>query len=433
MPGRGVEAALIGSVGGAAPEVQIAMIKALRARASKLAIPAFTKATAAESAEVRREAIGALSQLGDASSVPALLGSLDRATPQDVPLIESGLAEICRRSGDITPLVGALKDAPAAKQIALLDALAMVGGGQALAAIQDKLQSPDLEVRLAALRLLSDWPDAAPLDSVAAIALTSTDARSKLLALRGLAKLAPQAKDRPAAQVADLLGRALRGAEPNEQRALLGALGQIVDPASLKIAAVQLDNPALAREARITVFKLLDSLSQTNRAEARPVIEKLKATGADPTETAHLEVLTLMLGDLQNLSLGASATNLDGLKPDLDGGPPSAAIDGNEKTYWDEDDNQKLYVLRVDLKQPSRVAFLRIVGYQHHSYAPRDFEVLGDGKLLKKVEGAQYDNNSLRVILPAAVCRSVELRITGYYGASPAIRELEIYGKPADR
>jgi uncharacterized protein len=433
MPGSGVEAALISALEGGAPEVQIAVIKALRARASKQAIPAFTKATAADSAELRREAIGALGQLADASSIPALLGLLNRAAPQDVPLIESALAEICRRLGDITPLVGALKDAPAAKQIALLNASAMVGGSQALAAIQGQLQSPDPEVRLAALRLLSDWPDAAPLDSVAAVALTSTDARSKLLALRGLAKLAPQAKDRPAAQVVELLSRALLGADPNEQRALLAALGVIADPASLKVAAAQLDNPALAKEARVTVFKLLDALSQTNRAEARPVIEKLKAAGADPAETAHLEVLALKFGDLQNLSLAATATNVDGLKPDFDGGPPSAAIDGDEKTYWDEDDNQKLYVLRVDLKQLSRVAFLRIVGFQHHSYAPRDFEVLGDGKLITKVEGAQYENNSFRVMLPATVCRNVELRITGYYGASPAIRELEIYGKPADR
>ena len=40
---------------------------------------------------------------------------------------------------------------------------------------------------------------------------------------------------------------------------------------------------------------------------------------------------------------------------------------------------------------------------------------------------------ALVVNLPKTVCRSVELRITGYYETSPAIRELEIYGKPADR
>ena len=433
MPGHGVEEALISALDGATPEVQFALIKALRARASQQAIPAFAKATAADNAEVRREAIGALGQLADVGSCPALLALLDRASPQDVPAIESALAEICRRSGDSTPLTGALKDAPTARKIALLNALATVGGPQALAAIQGELQLTDPELRVSALRLLSDWPDATPLDSIASVAQTTSDARSKMLALRGLAKLAPQAKDRPAAQVVELLSRALPGAEPTEQRALLGALSVIIDPSSLKLAATQLDNPALAKEARITVFKLLDTLNQTNRADAGPVLDKLKATGADPAETEHLEVLAIKFGDLQNLSLGATATNLDGLKPDFDGGPPSAAIDGDEKTYWDEEDNQKLYVLHVDLKQTSKVSCLRIVGFQHHQYAPKDFDVLGDGKLIKKVEGAQYNNNSLRVSLPETVCRSVELRITGYYGASPAIRELEIYGKPANQ
>ena len=88
---------------------------------------------------------------------------------------------------------------------------------------------------------------------------------------------------------------------------------------------------------------------------------------------------------------------------------------------------------RVDLKQPSKIAFLRIVGWQHHNYAPRDFEVLADGALIRKVEGARYHNNVLTLNLPATTCRSVELRITGYYGGSPAIRELEIYGQPVDR
>lgn len=433
LPGTGAEAGLISALDGAAPEVQLAVVKALRLRASQSAIPAFKKATTADSAEVRREAIGALGQLADAGSCPALLALLDRGAPEDVPAIESALAAICRRSGEISPLTGALKEAPTAKKIALLNALAMVGGAQALAAIQGELQSTDPELRIAAVRLVSGWPDAAPLDSLASVALTTSDARCKLLALRGLAKLAPQAKDRPAGQVVDLLSRALPVAELNEQRALLGALGEIAGPASLKVAATQLDNPALAKEARITVFKLLDALNQTNRSEARPVLEKLKSTATDPAETARLDMLALKFGELQNLSLGATATNLDGLKSDGAGGPPSAAIDGDEKTYWDEEDNQKLYVLRVDLKQPSSLVFLRIVGFQQQQYAPRDFEVLGDGKLIKKVEGAQYTSNALVVNLAGSVCRSVELRITGYYETSPAIRELEIYGKPADR
>jgi hypothetical protein len=34
----------------------------------------------------------------------------------------------------------------------------------------------------------------------------------------------------------------------------------------------------------------------------------------------------------------------------------------------------------------------------------------------------------LTVSLPPTRCTAVDLKITGYYGGSPAIRELEIYG-----
>jgi hypothetical protein len=45
----------------------------------------------------------------------------------------------------------------------------------------------------------------------------------------------------------------------------------------------------------------------------------------------------------------------------------------------------------------------------------------------KSVRNAQYDNNFLVVRLDETTCKTVELKITGYYGGSPAIRELGIY------
>ncbi len=47
--------------------------------------------------------------------------------------------------------------------------------------------------------------------------------------------------------------------------------------------------------------------------------------------------------------------------------------------------------------------------------------------MVKKIENAQYTENLLVFPVPEATCQTVELRITGYYGGSPAIRELGIY------
>jgi hypothetical protein len=137
----------------------------------------------------------------------------------------------------------------------------------------------------------------------------------------------------------------------------------------------------------------------------------------------------LNIAELRNLSLDATATNLDGLWPDGAGGLPAEAIDGDPQTYWDELDNQSLYRLQVRLNQPARVAALRILGWQQQNYAPKDFEVICDGRFILRIENAHYQNNWATVTLPPTHCTTVELRITGFYGASPAIRELEIYGQ----
>ena len=46
----------------------------------------------------------------------------------------------------------------------------------------------------------------------------------------------------------------------------------------------------------------------------------------------------------------------------------------------------------------------RILGWQQHNFAPKDFEVLCDNQAVKKVEGATYRNNWLTVDLPPTVC-----------------------------
>jgi hypothetical protein len=131
-----------------------------------------------------------------------------------------------------------------------------------------------------------------------------------------------------------------------------------------------------------------------------------------------------------NFANGGLATSPDGLEKDVDASGDQAASDGNLKTYWDEADNQRLYRLRVQLREHSKVSYLRLTAWQHHNHAPKDFEVLCDDKIVKVVRNATYFNNVLTVEFPAAACDAVELSITGYYGQSPAIRELEIYEKP---
>ena len=187
--------------------------------------------------------------------------------------------------------------------------------------------------------------------------------------------------------------------------------------ADAKLAAVR----ALSNWDNVALLPDLQAIAAT-ATDAR--LKTLAARGV-----ARLEALGFDVTGMPNLAQGGTATSPDGLKSDGRGGPPAAAIDGNRNTYWDEVDNQKLYQLRIQMKRPATVRALRIIGYQHERYVPKDFEILCDDKLVKTMTDAPYRDNILMVVLPPTRCTTVQLDITGVYGPSPAIRELEIYGK----
>jgi len=412
LRGGGVEAAMTAELKQAVPAVQRELIRALVARNAKSALPALIEASRGKDDGVRKEAIAALGKLGDKTTCAPLLAMAEHSQAA-----EAALVAICRREGTLEPVLAAFGPASAAKKAALLGVLGGVGGPQALEAVRSAMKSGDVEQRLAAVRALAEWSDAAPLDELAAFAAATEDAKCKAFALRGVAKLAPLAKDRPPADVVKLLSGALAaGGGVGERRALLGALGNFHGAAALKAAEACLKDPELAAEAKAAIQQIKTGAKERAARSGGP---------------AFTDSVVKLFDAPDNLARGGKATNLDGLSPDGQGQPPFAAIDGNPSTYWDETDQQKLYHIRIQLKERATVACLRILGFGHHNYAPKDFEVICDGKVVKKVEGAEYKENLLTLALPPTECSTVELKITGYYGQSPAIRELGIYSLPA--
>ncbi|MBI5688331.1 MAG: PmoA family protein [Verrucomicrobia bacterium] len=412
LRGGGVDAALVAELKQAAPMAQREIIRALVARNAKAAVPALVEASGGKEDNVRKEAIAALGKLGDKKTCAPLLAIVEHSQAAEVALVA-----ICRREATLEPVLAAFGPASPAKKAALLGVLGGVGGPQALEVVRGAMKSGDAAQRLAAVRALADWSDAAPLDELAALAAASDDAKCKAFALRGVAKLAPMAKDRPPTDVVKLISQAMAaGGGVGERRALLGALGNFHGAAALKAAESCLKDPELA-------------------AEAKAAIQQIKFGGktkaARSGGPAFTDDVVKLFDAPDNLARGGRATNLDGLSPDGQGQPPFAAIDGNPSTYWDETDQQKLYHIRVQLKERATVACIRILGYGHHNYAPKDFEVICDGKVVKKVEGAEYKDNLLTLELPPTECSAVELRITGYYSRSAAIRELGIYAPAA--
>ena len=128
-----------------------------------------------------------------------------------------------------------------------------------------------------------------------------------------------------------------------------------------------------------------------------------------------------------NVAVQAVASSPDGLKKDGDSTGDQAAIDGNDKTYWDEEDGKEKYILQLDFPKEQSISEMVIKGFSQHKFSPKSFKVLADGKEIFEVKEAIYKNNKFTFSFATTTCKKIELVITSSYGLSPGIRELEVY------
>jgi uncharacterized protein len=436
------------------PDARAPLIVILGERGDAAALAGILAEVSSPDEPVRRAALDAIGSLGNASAVPVLVGLIEKGDETDRKAAADALGRL--RGADIdAALVSALRKSPPGTQAVLIRALTERDAKSALPAMLEAAASSEADVRQEAIRALNKMAGADAGPRVIALLDRAADAdRSGIeTALVAVYRRANAVK--PLAEAA----RAATGAKKSSLLAVLGALG---GPESLNALRTALkDGDADVRTAAVRalaawpdaapagdlvaaaeatadlkikalalrgVARMVPPAQDLDRKQKKDLLQRGIGASGREEETALLKT-ALALVSSSNLALGATATNLDGLAPDHDGRGPEAAIDGNPATYWDETDGQKLYWLKVQLKRPATISALRITGFKHHEYVPKDFEVLCDGKVVKTVTGAQYVENVLAVDLPATRCAAVELKITGVYGASPAIRELEILGE----
>jgi hypothetical protein len=380
------------------------------------------RALAHEDPHVRREAAAATAELGDAGALDALLKLLssrdagDRRAAVDAirslrdASVDARLVEALAQGGDAArPIAEAL--AARATHTSNPAALLLKKAGGAGNAAAPLLQAVGL------VGAPSDVPALLP-------RLADTNAATVAAALEAIRQIHLRAGADPV----DTVRRALSGADARVRPGLIALLDLSKSPECLVILRKTLGDVDI--EARLAALRVLSKWPDNTPIED---VQRIAAQAADPREKGlALRAVAAMSKAVYgpNLARGAKADSPDGLEKDGHADGDEAGIDGDLKTYWDEADGQPLYRYRVTLPKPAAVSTLRITGWKHHEYAPKDFDVLCDGKIVTGVRDAVYEENVLVVPFDPVRATTVELRITGYYARSPAIRELEIFGPP---
>ncbi|MBI4601836.1 MAG: PmoA family protein [Planctomycetes bacterium] len=440
------------------PAAQAAFVEALADLGRRDALPAVLEAARSPDGSVRLAALAALGRLGDASCAGLLAERLAKGEVPERDATRAAL-EALRGPGAGAAIAGLLAEAEPGLKAELVRVAAARRGADPAALLLAAATDPDGGVREAAWKGLREVAGEAQLPRLVGL-LASLETGERGLAETAVAAAAQRApKGRRAGAVLERL-RSAKG--PEAKRSLLRVLGALGDDEGLpgprealadadagvrdKAARVLCAWPAASAAPDVLAIAARDAahrpaaleglermapglLDPALRGEIVTAMQRIIAAGGDAEVVRKADAVLREAAKPVNLARGATAESPDGLEPDGGSGPDAAAIDGNPDTYWDETDGRPLYRLVVKLPRPLDVGWIKVKGHAYRSHSPKDFEVLCDGRVVATVRDAEYDRatNEVALAFPPARAASIELRITGYYGGSPGIRELEIY------
>jgi HEAT repeat protein len=297
IPGEAADETMAMSFDGAAPEARCELLAILAARDAKGQLDVVLASARDKDAAVRLAALKALSDLGEAGSLPSVLELLVEARAgRELQRAEKAALSICGKMPDkqraAGPVLAALPRSKGKARCSFLKILSRLGTGGALAAVRAALEDGNEAVRYAAVKALAAWPDAAAAPDLLKLARSAPKKTHRIFALRGYVRAAGLTAGRAveAEGQAPLKVRpALTGVEAlkmyelaaglaeraEEKRMILSALAALKHPGALGLAEKFLDDGALKDEAAAAVVKIARELDRSHRGRALSALRKV--------------------------------------------------------------------------------------------------------------------------------------------------------------
>ncbi|NIA28768.1 MAG: hypothetical protein GWP06_02500 [Actinobacteria bacterium] len=285
LRGNDVDQTIITAIPSADPKVKVALINSLGARDATSAVDNLLKSTNDPDQKVSKASIKVLAELASPKYMPQLLNVLlnckSDAERNDAIMTVTNVAHKItdekNQAADVIAKLGQVQNKDA--RIALLRVLGKVGDEHALPILKKALQNDDQNVQIAAIRALSDWPTANPINDLLQIAKTSTNERNQVLALRGFIRMIKLENDRPEKESIALYKQAMGLAKnAGEKRMVLSGLGELRTVAALNAAMGYISNDDLRTEAEMASFKIVRRLRRDHPKDARKALLKIIST-----------------------------------------------------------------------------------------------------------------------------------------------------------
>jgi len=258
LPGREVDADLLARLPQAAGRMRAVLIEIAGQRRMDGALTAVVRSLSDTDAEVRGAAVQTIGIIGEDGQAADLVKLLQRRQSAEERVgTEKALLAVSGRWGVacVPHLLPLMQSADSTLRIIGLHALAVVGGPDALAAVNTAIADRDEAVQDEAARTLSTWPNNWPEDADAGRALrelaeSGRKTSHRVLGLRGYLQYVRGDKqlsaEQKVANVSELLPLVQR---PEEKRLVIAVLGSISGSGAVELLATLAADPTVGEEA----------------------------------------------------------------------------------------------------------------------------------------------------------------------------------------
>jgi HEAT repeat protein len=281
LHGQGLSEAMVAQIKKADPASKVELLRAIGARGDKGATEVLLQNAADGPEPVRLAALASLAKLADPQALAPLL-QLASKSPSNAArdLLSKALYAACHASPDkeraSTLVIDACnRSAPDALRL-ILPLLAALGTSAGLDAVQAATTDKDDGVAKEAVRVLGQWPNAAPASRLLELARSGGDQAVRILALRGCITVLDQEPDH-AKRLAQLQQAMAAAQRSEEKRQVLAQIGQIPSVDALKAIAPSLSEPDLADEAGLAAMSVAEKIAPANPQLAGETAAKILA------------------------------------------------------------------------------------------------------------------------------------------------------------
>jgi HEAT repeat protein len=281
LPGADVDQAIVAALTDKNAKIRVEAVRALAARHVVAATVSLLKAADDADGEVRNESLKALGSVAPGEALAALAAVLVKTTDDGLRNgAADALVKIADRVQDIEtrcePILQAAGSSSGPAKLSLLVVLGKIGGQKSLECLRGAVKDGDEKVKDAAIRAMTEWPDATAAEDLLGIARSAASETHRVLAIRGYIRVCCIRSDRPEEQRAKMLIAGLETAtRPEEKRQALGGLAEVRHLLALQAVLPCIGDPALREEACSAAVRIGRDIWNDHPEAVRAAMQKV--------------------------------------------------------------------------------------------------------------------------------------------------------------